>query len=405
MDLFKIGLIREGKVPPDRRVVLTPKQCIELKEKFSGNNIEIVIQPGKEARAYKDNEYTGFGLKVSEDLSDCDLLLGVKEVPVENLIPGKTYMFFSHTIKLQPYNKKLLQAILDKKIKLIDYETLTDRNEIRLIGFGWYAGIVGCYNGFRALGNKYGVFDLKPANQCYDSAELEKELKKVVLVPGFKIVLTGEGRVAGGAMKMLEGMKIKKVLPSDFLFRNFDEPVFTQLKSNDLYKRKVESPWDLMHFYNYPEEYESVFTPYTKVSDMYLACHFWNSKSEYILKKEALKADDFKIRLVADISCDIGGPVASTVRSSTIADPFYGFDRVNEKESDFYSPDSIGVMAVDNLPCELPRDASEGFGIELINKIFPLFFGKDDENVIERATITENGKLRPKYSYMSKLLE
>ncbi|MEK7432375.1 MAG: NAD(P)-dependent oxidoreductase [Cyanobacteriota bacterium] len=402
MNKFKIGLIKEGKTPPDKRVALSPDKCRELLDTY--NNLEIFVQPS-EVRAFSDNEYKEKGITLKEDLSDCDLLLGIKEVPVSQLIPEKTYMFFSHTIKLQPYNKKLLKELIAKKIKLVDYEVITDSKSRRLIGFGKYAGIVGTYNAFLSTGQKLGLYDLKPANKCYDKEEMEKELSKIKLPKDFKIIITGDGKVFSGCLEILSKLPLKRVSQDEFLNIQFDEPVYTLLKSVDLYKNIKGIPWDTQYFYTHPEEYTAIFTPYTKKADLYIACHYWNSKSDVFFTKQDMKDKDFKIQIIADISCDINGPIPSTIRPSTIDEPVYGYDKLNDVECSYKDKNAIMVMAVDNLPCELSRSASEDFSNQFISNVLPCLLGEDKENIIERGTITENGILKENYQYLSSMLE
>lgn len=398
----KIGIIREGKTPPDKRVPLTPAQCKAVVQRFPGT--EIFVQPSA-IRAFPDSAYAAEGIPLRDDLSDCDILMGVKEVPLNMLISEKTYLFFSHTYKKQPYNRNLLQALLCKNISLIDYELLSAKGK-RLAGFGRYAGIVGCYNGLLALGKKYGFYTLKPAHLCEDRREVEEELKKVNFPDGFKLVLTGKGRVAGGALEILELINLPRVSPADFIGKKISEPVFTQLGVKEYNRKKDGSDFTTREFYDHPERFEANFMPYAKMADMYVACHYWDEKAPYIFTRDDAKRADFSIKIVADISCDIDGPVASTLRPSTIADPLYGYHPPTESERDFSDPESIGVMAVDNLPCELPKDASEDFGSELIKNVFPELLGKSRSEVIENARETDlEGNLTEKYSYLRDYVE
>ena len=396
--MTKLGIIREGKTPPDKRVPLTPKQCAIVKNQYP--NVEIVVQSSK-VRKILDSEYTAAGITVVEDVSDCDILMGVKEVNKSDLIPNKTYLFFSHTFKMQPYNRDLLKTILDKKIRLIDYEVLTNKHENRLIGFGRYAGIVGTYNGFLAFGKKHGQFDLKAANLCEDRIEMEAELSKVNLPKHAKIVVTGFGRVGHGAREILEKLKLREVSPEEFLRQDFDEPVFTQLEVDDYFAKANGEPFDKYAFYESGAGHTSTFKRYLEVADMYIACHYWDSSSPFLFTREDLKDSNIKTSVVADISCDIDGPVASTLRPSTIADPLYGYNPITESEDDYAQEDVICVMAVDNLPCELPKDASEDFGNELIKNIIPHLLGEDTDGVISRASQTNlQGHLTPRYLYL-----
>ncbi len=393
-----IGIIREGKNPPDKRVPLTPDQCVELKRLFP--EISVTVQSSA-VRAIKDSEYINKGVEVSDDVSHCDVLIGVKEVNIEDLIPNKKYMFFSHTFKEQPYNRKLLKAILERKIQLIDYEVLKDKNENRIIGFGRYAGIVGCYNGFLAYGKKHGLYTIKSAHECEDRIELEQEIKKIDLPANTKIVATGFGRVGNGAREIFKSTGIREVSPEEFLNQEFNEPVFTHLKAKDYYARADGKPFDRNAFFESGEGHVSTFDRYLKVANMYVACHYWDASSPFIFTRDDLKQDGIKTSVVADISCDIDGPVASTLRPSTIAAPHYGYHPATESEVDFMREDAIGVMAVDNLPCELPKDASEDFGDELISKIFPALFGEDPDRIIARASETNlKGELTEEFSYL-----
>ncbi|RYX99653.1 alanine dehydrogenase, partial [bacterium] len=385
----------------DRRVILSPEQCKKILGSYKGK-VSIKVQ-SSDIRCISDAEYTKAGIEVSNDLSDCDILLGIKEVPVSQLIADKTYMFFSHTIKLQEYNKKLLQEVLKKNIKLIDYEVITDSQSKRLIGFGKYAGIAGAYSGFRAVGKKLNLYDIKPAYEVDGRHGINEEMKKVELPANFKIVMTGDGRVTSGALEVIETLGIRKVSPEDFLNKEFNHPVYTSLRSKDFYKAR-EGKWIRQDFYDNPHKYQSDFFKYTKVADMYIACHYWNPKADIIFTKEDMKSPDFKIKVIADISCDIDGPIPSTVRPSTIPSPFYGYDPILEKEVDFYKEGAIGVMAVDNLPCELPKDASKEFGDEFIEFVLPNLL-HDHEQIIERATITDNGQLTERYQYMKVMLK
>ena len=393
---MKIGIIKEGKTPPDERVPLSPKQCREVIDKFK--QLSLVVQKS-EVRRFKAEEFEAFNIEMVDSVADCDLLMGVKEVPITDLIPNKTYFFFSHTIKKQAYNSNLLKAMLERNITMVDYETLTNEFGTRLIGFGYYAGVVGCYNTFFAYGKRTGSFDLKRAYLCHDKAEMLSHLKKVQLPKNFKIVITGGGRVATGIIRILEQLNINSVSPSDFISKNFIEPVYTQLFPEDYYKRIDDKSFTRKEFYENPVGFESNFMKYAQIADMYISGHFWAKGSPFVISNEDIKSTAFNIKVIGDISCDIKGPIASTTRASTITNPLYGYDPITECEVAFDAKNAITVMAVDNLPCELPKDASEGFGRELIDKIFPHIIN-DKEGVIERATICKGGKLMPRFEYL-----
>ncbi|MCH2230132.1 MAG: NAD(P)-dependent oxidoreductase [Crocinitomicaceae bacterium] len=403
MEKIKIGVIREGKVPPDKRVPLTPKQCKLLETVYP--NVEVIVQPSP-IRAYKDEAYLSEGISMNEDLSSCEIILGVKEVNISDLIPNKKFLFFSHTLKKQPYNRDLLKAIIDKKIQLIDYEALKDKTNKRVIGFGRYAGIVGCYNGFLTYGLKHDLYDLKAANKCADRKEVEQELKKVELPSNTKIVLTGFGRVGHGAREILDLLPIKEVTPEEYLTQEFNEPIYTHLEVEDYYSKRDGSEFDKNDFYDNPESYKSDFKKYISQSDMYIPCHYWSDKADYIITRDDLKSEDVRLSVVADISCDIDCAVACTIRPSKIADPIYGYDPKTESEADFKAEGVIAVMAVDNLPCELPLDASEDFGGELLKEIFPSLIIEDKDLIIAKGSETTlDGELSEYFQYLDNYLK
>jgi saccharopine dehydrogenase (NAD+, L-lysine-forming) len=397
MSHLKIGLIREGKVPPDKRVPFTPLQTEEIEQRYP--NIKIVCQQSS-FRCFADNEYLELGIEVSERMDHCDILMGIKEVQLEDLIPGKTYLFFSHTIKKQPYNRKLLQEILRKKIRLIDYEALKDRPGNRLVAFGRYAGIVGAYNGLWTYGQRFKKYSLRRAYECFDVNDLKLELRKVKL-PFLKIILTGAGRVGKGSMETLDSAGIRKISPQDFLQRNFDEPVYVQLSSADYHHRKGGGHFNREEFHQYPERYESYFKEYVKVADILMAGAYWNPKAPVLFTKEEMMSPEFRIRVIADITCDINGSIPSTKKASSIIDPIYDYDPSTDSVKSPLSSDKfITVMAIDNLPCELPRSASEEFGRDLIDRILPMLIGEDKDGVVARATITDNGSLTAHFQYL-----
>lgn len=394
--MISLGIIREGKTPPDKRVPLIPAQCAALQEKY-GDKLQITVQPSP-VRYCADSVYSQAGVTLKEDMSSSDVLLGVKEVPIEELIPDKHYFFFSHTIKEQPYNRDLLRAVLERNITLTDWECLT-KNGFRIIGFGRYAGLVGAYNGMLTYGKKFDAFDLKPAHECTDLKEMYSELKKVILQP-IKIALTGRGRVAKGAVEILKVCGIKEVSSDDYLQKSFDEPVFTQLGVEHYNIHNDGSKYDREHFFENYGEYESDFFKYACVTDLFIAGHFFAEGSPYLFTREQAKDKRFKIKVVADISCDIDGPVASTLRPSTIQDPIYGYNPTGEEETDFKSPNAIAVMAVDNLPAEIPADASKGFGEMFIEGVLPELLNGDKNGIIADATIAKNGKLTSNFGYL-----
>jgi hypothetical protein len=372
-----------------------------MNERFPG--LVFCIQPS-EIRCYSDKEFADVGIELKTDLSDCELLIGIKEVNKNTLIPEKTYLFFSHTGKKQPHNRKLFREMAAKRITLIDYEYLTDQNNTRLVAFGRWAGIIGAYNGLRAWGDRYKLYKLKPAHQCFNHDEMKSEISKTILPP-IKILISGGGRVANGAMETIGLLKIREVSPREFLGRNFMEPVVCRIDPWHYVRRKDGSEFNMDHFMSQPVHYESIFKPYSGVTDLYMACHFWDPASPVLIDRKDMQEPGFRIKVIADISCDINGSVRSTIRASSIDNPFYGYHPVTGAETPAFDPDSITVMAVDNLPGELPRDASEDFGKMLMDRIIPALFEKDSQGIISRATILKDGKLTPRYSYLRDYLE
>lgn len=399
MNKLKVGIIREEKVPHDKRVPFTPEQCASIVADYP--NVELVVQPS-EWRAFKDEEYSHAGIKLQEDVSDCDILAGIKEVPKPKLLEGKKYLFFSHTIKKQPHNRELLREVLSKKITLVDYECLVDPNGNRVIGFGRFAGIVGAYNGLMAYGKKYHLFDLKPAHLSHDKKEIFSFLDQAHL-PNVKIIVTGGGRVANGACETMGAMNIRKVTPYEFLNYSFREAVYVQLHSEDYYVAKDHSPFSAYDFHHHPENYKCVFSDsgsYASVCDMLIHCTYWDPRADILFSLKRMRDPDFRISVIADVTCDLNGSIPSTVKASSIEDKFYGYDPMTEKIVDAFNKDAITVMAIDNLPCELPRDASDGFGKHLFERVLPSLFGDDKDGLIERASIAKNGLLTERFQYL-----
>ncbi len=400
---MKIGVIREGKTPPDQRVPLTPAQCAELKRLYP--DVELVVE-SSEVRRIGDDEYRQEGIDVVTDLQGCDVLLGVKEVPLNELRDDTTYLFFSHTYKLQPYNAKLLRTIVDKRIRLIDYELIKRANGRRVIGFGRWAGIVGAYNGLRAWGLRHKTFDLPRAIDCQDMKEMLAHAKAIDLPADMKIVLTGGGRVGMGAHELLSSLGLREVHGDALLSETFNEAVFARLDVHQYNARMDGKPFDMDEFVADATGYKSTFMPYAEVADMYIAGHYWAEGSPFLFTRDDMKRSTWKVQVVADVSCDIDGPVACTLRPSTIADPVYGYDPSTETECAYDAPEGITVMAVDNLPCELPRDASHGFGKEMMAHVIPLLVGGDRDDMLTNATETTlEGGLSPKFAYLQDYID
>jgi hypothetical protein len=394
---MKIGIIREGKVPPDSRVLFTPQQCVDLQNKYP---VQLVVQPS-EGRCINDEAYQKAGIVLSEDLSDCAVLMGIKEVPKEQLIPHKKYFFFSHTIKKQAYNKALLQKILKDNITLMDYEVLTNTNKQRVIAFGRFAGIVGAHNGMMTYGRRTKAFDLQQMHR-YDDYAAAIAYYKTVQFPAMKIVLTGTGRVANGAAEVFDHMSIRKVSPQDFLNNSYQEAVYTQLDCHDYVATKDGSAFELHDFFQHPGKYQSIFEPYTKVADLMVNGIYWDNAAPSFFSKEDMKQSAFSIKVIADVTCVIA-PVASiqsTLYASTIYQPVFGYDQTTEAATDPYQPHTVDMMTIDNLPNELPKDASKSFGEQFSGQVIEELLGLKDTGMIERATIAKDGQLGPCFQYL-----
>lgn len=393
---MKIALIREYKQPADERVALSPKQAAQVMKDFP--NVEVVAESSPE-RCYSDEDYKAVGVNIQDDVSDADILLGVKEVPIKNLIPNKTYLFFSHTIKKQPYNKEMLQEIIKRNIKLVDYECLEWQRGGRVLGFGHFAGIVGAYNGLLTWGKKFTRYNLTPAHELKTYEALKEHLNSTDFPP-MKIAICGDGRVGHGSVELLKNAGIKQMDREEYLNGTFNEPVFVHLSPKDFYARKDGSEWSREHFFVHPEEYKSTFAQYIPVTDLMINAIYWEERIPVYFTKEDMRAPDFRIKVIADITCDVEGSIPCTLRPTPIEDPVIGWDSYTSKEVEPYLGNSVDIMAVTNLPCELPADASQEFGSSMVKHIMPLLIEGDKDGIIKRATITDNGSLTEHYNYL-----
>ena len=393
--MTRIGLIKEGKIPADNRVSLTPAQCKWIHKNVK--QVQIVVQSSPD-RCFSDREYQSAGAEITDDMNNCDILLGIKEVPVEHLIAGKTYMFFSHTKKKQPHNQKLLRAILEKNIRMIDYECLEHEDGQRIIGFGFFAGIVGAHNGMMAYGKRTGLFNLERVYKQRSFRELIHNYFGIRL-PNVKIAVTGSGRVAHGILEIMNLMGIHEVDPDDYLARRFSYPVYTQLKGAELYQNKNTGKYNRMEFHEHPELYECKFLPYAAQTDILMNGVYWDKTVPRLFEKEDAKSENFIIQTIADITDDENGSVPINAGDQTIDDPVYGIDKTTLEKTAPYIDNSIDIMAVGNLPNELPRDASRYFGEQLIKYVLEDLINNGSA-IIERATMAKDGKLTETYSYL-----
>lgn len=398
--MIKIGLIREGKIPADNRVALTPSQCKWIH--LHAAHVKIAVQTSPH-RCFTDKEYINAGCEVKEDMSDCDILMGIKEVPVEQLIPGKAYLFFSHTRKQQPFNRKMLQTILERKITLIDYEALEHDDGKRIIGFGFFAGVVGAHNGMMAYGNRTGLYKLDRVYKQRSFRELIHNYFGLRL-PNVKIAITGSGRVTHGILEIMNLMGIHEVEPDEYLERRFSYPVYTQLRGPDLYRHKVTLNYSRIDFHDNPGMYQCRFLPYAAQTDILMNGMFWDNRAPRLFEKENIQMDNFIIQTISDITDDAGGSVPINLGDQTIEDPVYGVDKTSFEKTAPYLPGSIDVLAVGNLPNELPKDASRYFGEQLIKYILEDLV-KGNSKIIERATIVKEGKLTEQFEYLRSYVE
>lgn len=398
--MFRIGLIREEKIPRDNRVPLTPEQCQYLQKQFP--EVKVFVQPCS-ARSFMDKEYQRMGIELTEDLGNCDMLLGVKEVPVDKLIPNKRYMFFSHTKKKQAHNQKLMQALIANKNTIIDYECLEHEDGQRILGFGFFAGIVGAHNGLMAYGIRTGKYLLGRVIDCGNYNNLIKTYFQLKL-PNFKIAVTGSGRVAKGVLEVMNLLDIIEVEPDEYLEKEFSYPVYVHLKSGNLYKHKRNGSYNRDDFHAHPSDYVCKFEPYLSQTDILMNGTYWEKDVPRLFEWQDMFRSDFRIQTIADISDDANGGVPCNMGDSTIENPVYGVDPVSRQMIDPYQKGSVDIMAVGNLPNELPRDASLYFGDQLLKFVIPdLLNGGSD--IIERATIVKNGELTHRYGFLKDYAE
>lgn len=395
-----IGLLKETKTPVDNRVALTPSQVAKLNQEYPDS--EIVVQ-SSEIRAFSDEEYRKEGVKVVDNVSDCDVLFGIKEAKISTLLPNKHYVFFGHIAKMQEYNRPLLQAFLNKGITFTDYEYLVDDHNIRLCAFGWWAGVVGVYYTLRGYGLKTKEFELPKPDLTFTLEQLILNLKNIKL-PKVKLLVTGAGRVSQGAQYVLEKVGAVKVSEKEYLKdTDITNLTYSVADADLLVKRKDGEDFTWDDFIKNPQEYESDFMRWAKYTDVLICAHFWAPDAPVYLSAEDLRSADNKIRMIGDITCDIMGSIKSTIRPATHAEPYYDYNPITEKEEPlFANKDNITVEAVDTCPNALPMDASEFFGNMLIPHVFtPLLEGHgEDSKVIERATIVKDGKLTERFSYL-----
>jgi hypothetical protein len=328
-------------------------------------------------------------------------MLGIKEVNIDDLVPGKTYLFFSHTKKAQPYNQGLMQAMIQKRIRMVDYECLTHTDGQRILGFGFFAGIVGAHNGLLTYGRRTGAFSL-PAAHYIGSLEGLKAVYDDLVLPPLRIVVTGSGKVAAGILEIMHYLDVEYIEPEDFLENDYEYPVYTHLKGSTLYLRKDGERYHREDFHAHPDQYLCIFEPYLTRADILMNGVYWHKSVPRLFSKHDVARPDYTMNVIADITCDIDGSVPINMGASTIDNPVYGVNRFSLQRTEPFLHDDaeIDIMAVDNLPNELPRDASAHFGNHLEKYVLRELL-RPESDLIARATICANGALTPPYEYLS----
>ncbi len=429
-----IGIRREDKNKWERRTPLIPEHTKELIEQLG---IQVMVQPS-EIRIFSDEEYEKSGAILSEDLSRAEIIFGVKEVPVDKILPEKTYVIFAHIIKGQTHNMPMLAKLMELNCNLIDYERIVDEHGRRLIFFGKYAGYAGLVETFHALGRKLKLLGIdtpfKFIKQPYIYSGIE-EAKEALHEAGnliqqeglpqeilpFTVGFAGYGNVSKGAQEFFDLIPHIEITPLELL-NNYDELksikdklIKIVFKEEDTVKRK-SGEFNLQEFFNSPENYESRFEDYIPKLRVLLNCIFWTEKyprlvtKNYLLKNPEVSKSLF---VIGDISCDINGAIEITYKATQPDEPCFTFNPFRDEFQDGIQRDGIPVMAVDNLPCEFAKESSTEFSNVLkqfIPQILSNHFDKDFSELnlpypIKKAIILHRGKLTQDYKYIEKYLK
>jgi saccharopine dehydrogenase (NAD+, L-lysine-forming) len=431
-----LGIRREDKNRWERRVPLTPEHVLELKKKYG---IETFIQPSN-IRIFSEEAYQKVGAHVQDSLTPSSVVFAVKEIPVDFFEQGKTYVFFSHTIKGQKYNMPMLKKMMEMGCTLIDYERIIDRNGKRLVFFGRFAGLAGMVDTLWTFGQRLHweqidtpFREIKQAIHYKDLDEIKKHFNAVgkkIKTEGLPLSLTpliigfsGYGNVSVGAQEILDVFPIKEIKPEEI------ESVVNKPSNKVIYKvvfkeeHMVEpvSPgkkFDLQDYYHHPEGYHSAFERYIPFLSILMNCIFWNTQYPRLLTKDYLKKtfskkEKMRLRVIGDISSDVNGAIEFTEKTTSSDNPVFIYHPRTDTITDGYEGDGIIVMAVDNLPCELPRESSQSFSeilLRFVPEIMNADFTVDDFNKvvlpaeIKNAVVLYQGKLTPAYHYINKYL-
>lgn len=432
-----VGIRREDKNEWERRVPLTPSAVAEL---VRLHDVDVVVQPSSN-RCFPDADYVAAGATLSEDLGNTDIVFAVKEIPVSLFEPGGRYVFFSHTIKGQSYNMPMLRRLMELGCTLVDYETITRDDGRRLVFFGRHAGLAGMIDTLWALGQRLRwmghetLFAQVEAAHRYPSlADAERALAALgtsladtplpsSLAP-FICGVTGYGNVSQGAQHILDLFPVEEIPPDDLprLVADRRPPrdrIFkTVFGEEDLVEpRVVGESFVLEDYYERPERYRSVFYRHARSLSVLVNGVFWTDRYPRLLSQADLRdlfADDPpRLLAVGDVSCDIDGSLACTVKATEPDEPVYMYDPATGTARDGWEGDGLLVMAVDNLPCELPREASETFSEALLPFVPALarldttveLDALDLPDPVKRAVILMNGELTANYAYLQSHLD
>ena len=392
-----IGLLNETKIPADSRVAFTPEQCKLLMKQYP--QVKILVQTSNH-RCYSDAEYKRAGIPVAEELSSCDILFGIKEIPAQHLLSNKTYFFFSHTKKHQPYNREMFRELIRRGNTLIDYECMEHPDGARVLGFGFFAGVVGAHNGMMAYGKRTGAYEL---GRVFKAKSFNRLIHTYfgLVIPPIKIAVTGSGRVAHGVLEIMNLLGIHEVEPEEYLEKEFTYPVYVHLKGADLYKPLDGGSYSRKDFHANPEKYESHFPRFIPQTDVLMNGIYWSEEIPRLFTKAHLQQDDFRIQTISDITDDKFGSVPCNLGDQTIEDPVYGVVKETMEKSEPYIEGSVDMMAVGNLPNELPRDASKYFGEQLMKHIMPAVIKGDSSDIVMGATMVDNGEIAAAYAYLN----
>jgi len=431
-----LGIRREDKNRWEQRVPLTPQHVMELKKK---HDIETFIQPSH-IRVFTEDEYRNAGAHVQDSLTPSSVVFAVKEIPVDFFEKGKTYVFFSHTIKCQEHNMPMLKKMMEMECTLIDYERIVDRSGRRLVFFGRFAGLAGMVDTLWTFGQRLNwehidspFRKIKQTIHYKDLQDIKKHFISVgknIKTKGLPQILTpliigfaGYGHVSMGAQEILNLLPVKEIKPGeiDSIYKNpANKVIYKVVFKEEHMVQPVESDkkFDLNEYYSHPEKYSPVFERYIPSLSILMNCVFWNTQyprllTKTYLKKSFEKKEKLRLKVIGDISVDINGAIEFTEKTTSPDSPVYMYNPSTDTIKDGYEGDGIVVMAVDNLPCELPKESSQSFSETLIRFVPDMMkadFTLDDFDLvklppeIKNAVILYQGKLTPTYNYINKYL-